>query len=170
MHSSPDLSALRAAVRGAVVLPGDPGYDAARRPWNLAVEQHPAAVVEPVDFADLRAVVAIARDAGTPVAVQPSGHGASGDLAGAVLVRMNAFDDLDIDLSAGRARIGSGVRWGVVVDALEGTGWAAPAGTSPVVTVAGYTLGGGALVVQPHGGPRRAVAPSGLGPPHRRAS
>jgi hypothetical protein len=30
-----------------------------------------------------------------------------------------------------------------VVEALEGTGWAAPAGTSPVVAVAGYTLGGG---------------------------
>src|SRR5689334_18247071 len=40
------LNALRPAVRGRVLLPGDAGFDAARRPWNLAVEQPVAAVVE----------------------------------------------------------------------------------------------------------------------------
>ena len=137
------LHPLRDAFDGSLLLPGDDGFDAARRPWNLAIEQTPAAVATPAGLDDLRRILAAARDAGAPVAVQPSGHGASGDLAGAVIVRTAAFDRLELDLDAGVVVVGSGVRWGAVVAALEGTGWAAPAGTSPVVSVAGYTLGGG---------------------------
>jgi hypothetical protein len=38
---------LRGLCGGAVHLPGDPGYDAARTPWNRAVDQRPAAVAHP---------------------------------------------------------------------------------------------------------------------------
>jgi len=137
------FDALDRALDGSLLLPSDEGLDAARRPWNLAIDQVPAAVATPAGLDDLRLILTAARNAGTPIAVQPSGHGASGDLAGAVIVRTAAFDRLDIDLDAGVVVVGSGVRWGAVVAALEGTGWAAPAGTSPVVSVAGYTLGGG---------------------------
>ncbi|MFJ4224840.1 FAD-binding oxidoreductase [Microbacterium sp. NPDC089695] len=141
LHSVWDSAA--AALRGSLILPDDDAFAAARRPWNLAIDQHPIAVASPADVDDMRTVLSAARDTGTTVAVQPSGHGASGDLSGAVIVRMAAFDGLAVDLDAGIIRVGSGVRWGAVVQALEGTGWAAPAGTSPVVSVAGYTLGGG---------------------------
>ena len=137
------LVALKEQLTGTLFLPDDVGYDAARMPWNLAIEQHPVAVAVPADVGDLRALLAAARESGTRLAVQPSGHGASDALARAVLVRMSAFDDLEVDTEHGTIRVGSGVRWGAVVEALEGTGWAAPAGTSPVVSVAGYTLGGG---------------------------
>ncbi|WP_217183625.1 FAD-binding oxidoreductase [Streptomyces sp. AC495_CC817] len=137
------FSSLRGDFSGSLVLPGDTSFESARQPWNLAVEQRPAAVAVPAGVDDLRALLDAARDGGATVAVQPSGHGASGDLAGAAIVRMTAFDEFDVDLDAGVAVVGSGVRWGRVVEALEGTGWAAPAGTSPVVSVAGYTLGGG---------------------------
>ena len=143
MPSTSSFEAVRPRLTGALLLPDDPGYDDARLPWNLAVDQRPVAVAVPADIADLTALLEAAADAGVPLAVQPSGHGASGDLAGAVIVRMPAFDELEVDVEAGVLRVGSGVRWGAVVDALEGTGWAAPAGTSPVVSVAGYTLGGG---------------------------
>lgn len=131
------------ALRGSLILPDDDEFAAARRPWNLAVEQHPIAVASPADVDDLRVLLAAARDAGAVIAVQPGGHGAAGDLSGALLVRTTAFDGLAVDLDAGIVRVGSGVKWGTVVHALEGTGWAAPAGTSPVVSVAGFTLGGG---------------------------
>lgn len=137
------LSTARHALRGTLLLDGDESFDAARRPWNLAVEQRPAGVAVPAGLDDLRTLVDSAREAGATIAVQPSGHGASSDLADAIIVRMSAFDELSVDLDTGVVRVGSGVRWGVVVDALEGTGWVAPAGTSPVVSVAGYTLGGG---------------------------
>jgi hypothetical protein len=137
------LESARDALRGDLILPGDESFEAARRPWNLAIEQHPAGVAVPVDVDDLRTLLQAARDAGATLSVQPTGHGADGDLADAVVVRMAAFDELSVDLGSGVVRVGSGVRWGEVVEALEGTGWAAPAGTSPVVAVAGYTLGGG---------------------------
>lgn len=143
MPLSSALDSVRGALSGALILPGEEGFDSARQPWNLAIDQRPAAVAHPAGIADLQLLLGIARDAGATLAVQPSGHGASGDLAGAFVVRMAAFDALDVDLDAGVLRVGSGVRWGAVVNALEGTGWAAPAGTSPVVSVAGYTLGGG---------------------------
>ncbi|WP_194764210.1 FAD-binding oxidoreductase [Microbacterium sp. UFMG61] len=137
------LDSARDALRGTLLLPGDDSFDSARRPWNLAIEQRPAGVAEPADLRDLRALLGVARNTGVTLAVQPTGHGAGGDLAGAVIVRMSAFDELSVDLGSGVVRVGSGVRWGAVVEALEGTGWVAPAGTSPVVAVAGYTLGGG---------------------------
>lgn len=137
------LAAVRDTLTGSLLLPSDPAFDAARRPWNLAIDQTPVGVATPSGVDDLRILVRGAREAGATIAVQPSGHGASAGLAGAIIVRMSAFDGLEIDLEAGRVRVGSGVRWGTVVAALEGTGWAAPAGTSPVVSVAGYTLGGG---------------------------
>ncbi|OAN43440.1 FAD-binding oxidoreductase [Microbacterium sp. H83] len=138
-----ELETARDALRGRLILPGDDSYASAARPWNLAVEQRPAGVALPSDVDDLRTLLRAAADGAFTLAVQPSGHGASSDLSGSVIVRTAAFDDLDIDLEAGVARVGGGVHWGAVVDALEGSGWVAPAGTSPVVSVAGYTLGGG---------------------------
>src|SRR5829696_5599824 len=44
-------------VRGRVVLPDDAGWDAARRSWNLSVDQRPAAVVEAADAEDVQAVL-----------------------------------------------------------------------------------------------------------------
>jgi hypothetical protein len=46
--TNPLATDLRRRVVGEVHLPGDPGYDAARMPWNLAMDQMPAAVVVPV--------------------------------------------------------------------------------------------------------------------------
>ena len=143
MPTHPALVALQEQSTGTLLLPDDVDYETARRPWNLAIEQRPAAVAAPADVDDLRMLLDAARRSGLRLAVQPRGHGASGDLSGAVLVRMHAFDALEIDAERGILTVGAGVHWGRVVDALEGSGWVAPAGTSPVVSVAGYTLGGG---------------------------
>jgi hypothetical protein len=61
---------LRAAIAGEVFLPGDPGYDQARRAWILAVDERPAVVVEAETAADVaQAVRPLARDAD-----RPAGH------------------------------------------------------------------------------------------------
>ncbi|MFK4760386.1 FAD-binding oxidoreductase [Microbacterium sp. ZW T5_45] len=143
MSISELLSDLRSRFAGELLLPEDERYDLARLPWNRAIDQRPVAVAIPAHVDDLRLLLATARASGVTLAVQPSGHGASASLDDAIVIRMDAFDDLDADLDAGTVRIGAGVRWGHVVEALEGTGWAAPSGSSPVVTAAGYTLGGG---------------------------
>lgn len=140
----PHLRTLAATLDGRLVLPGDPDWDQARTPWNLAIEQVPAAVAIPAATADdLRRIIATARVGGYEIAVQPNGHGASSDLRDCILVRTSAFDEVSINVDERFARIGAGVKWGAVLPRLEGTGLIALAGTNPDVTPAGYMLSGG---------------------------
>ncbi|MDO3703210.1 FAD-binding oxidoreductase [Micromonospora sp. C28SCA-DRY-2] len=134
---------LRSAVRGQVWLPGEPGFDAARRPWNLAVEQPVDAVVEAVDAADVAALVRHARAAGLSIATQPNGHGATGRTSGSILLRTRRLDTLEVDPAARRARVGAGVSSGRVQAAVAPHGLTGMPGSSPVVSVTGVALGGG---------------------------
>ena len=103
-HARADsLDTLRSAVRGRVLLADDAGFDAARTPWNLAVDQSVRAVVDVVDADDAAALIRYAREAGVPIAVQPNGHGASDALDGTILVRTSAMDETRVD-TRGRHR------------------------------------------------------------------
>ncbi|SHN47221.1 FAD-binding oxidoreductase [Cryptosporangium aurantiacum] len=134
---------LRSAVRGRVLLPGDAGFADAARPWNLAVEQPVAAVVDAEDADDVAALVSHARAHGLTVAAQPSGHGATGDVEGVVLLRIRRLDELRVDPDARTARVGAGVTWGQVQAVAGPHGLTGLPGSSPAVSVVGYTLGGG---------------------------
>lgn len=117
------LETLAGAMQGELLLPDHAGWGEASAPWNLAVVQRPAAVALPADVADVQLLMAAARDTGLGVTVQPGGHGPhGGDLHDCILVRTAAFDELTIDIPARTARVGAGVRWGRVLQALEGTG------------------------------------------------
>ncbi|MET7462463.1 FAD-binding oxidoreductase [Nonomuraea sp. NPDC005501] len=137
------LSTLRSVVRGQVWLPGEPGFDAARSPWNLAVEQSAAAVVEAADADDIAALVRHARVAGLGIATQPNGHGATGRTDGAILLRTRRLDALRVDPVTRRARIGAGVPSGRLQAAAAPYGLTGLPGSSPVVSVTGVALGGG---------------------------
>jgi FAD/FMN-containing dehydrogenase len=137
------MDALRTAVRGQVWLPGDPGFDTARRPWNLAVEQQVAAVVEAHDAHDIVALVRHAGATGLTIATQPNGHGATGRTGDSVLLRTRRLDTIEIDPVARRARVGAGVASGRLQAAAAEHGLTALPGSSPVVSVAGVALGGG---------------------------
>lgn len=134
---------LGAVVRGRVLAGGDAGFEAASRPWNLAVEQDVAAVVEVADAGDVAAVVRWAGERGLSVAAQSTGHGATGSASGAVLVRTAALDGVEVDPVRRVARVGAGVSWGRVQEAAAVHGLSGLPGSSPGVGVAGYTLGGG---------------------------
>ncbi|MFG3706119.1 FAD-binding oxidoreductase [Micromonospora sp. NPDC047670] len=137
------LHGLRSVIRGHVWLPGEPDFDTARRPWNLAVEQPVDAVVEAADAADVTALVRHARATGLSITTQPNGHGASGRTAGTILLRTRRLDTLQIDPAARRARVGAGVSSGRVQAATAAHGLTGLPGSSPVVSVAGVALGGG---------------------------
>lgn len=141
--TSTALTALAERFGDRLVLPGDPAYDEARAPWNRAVEQRPAAVASPRDVDELRALLEAARADGLQLAVQPGGHGASGSLEGAVLVRTAHFDTVEIDVERRVARVGAGVGWGRVLAALEGTGLVALSGSNRVVHTVPFLLAGG---------------------------
>jgi hypothetical protein len=137
--------ALRRRVRGAVVRPGDGGWDDARRAYNLAIEQEPVAVVFPVDATDVASVVAVARKQGLRVAPQRTGHNAAplGPLDDTILLKTDALHSVEIDAAARRARVGAGVKWEHVVPRASELGLAALHGSTPDVSIVGYSLGGG---------------------------
>jgi FAD/FMN-containing dehydrogenase len=101
------------------------------------------AVVTAEDAGDVAALVRWAGRAGLSVATQPSGHGATGDTDGVVLLRTARLNELRIDAGQRVARAGAGVAWGKVLAGAGPLGLTGLAGSSPVVSVVGYTLGGG---------------------------
>ena len=60
---------LAAAVRGDLILPGDPGYDQARAVYNAMIDKHPAAIARCRDTADVITCVRFARSHGIEIAV-----------------------------------------------------------------------------------------------------
>jgi FAD/FMN-containing dehydrogenase len=143
----PAAHALRGLLGGRVHLPGDPGYDAARLPWNVAVDQRPAAVAFPRSAAEVATVVRVAAEAGFRVAPQSTGHNA-GPLAAqglddVVLLRMSEMATAIADPHRGVVRVEGGAIWEPAVDAAAAHGRAVLHGSSPDVGVAGYSLGGG---------------------------
>ena len=72
-----DLRPLRENLDGDAIGPDDPSWDEARRAWNLAVDQRPAAVVLPESVVDVVATVAFAHEHGLRIAPQGTGHGAA---------------------------------------------------------------------------------------------
>ncbi|MCC2318493.1 FAD-binding oxidoreductase [Cellulomonas chengniuliangii] len=137
------IALLRAAHRGPVVAAEDEEWEASRRPWHSGVDQQPALVAHVADAADVEAVVRWAQQHGLAVAAQPRGHGATAHLDGTVLVRTAALDEIAVDAARRTARVGAGVSWQAMFDALDGTGLVALSGSNPSVTVVGLMLGGG---------------------------
>ena len=139
------LRELRDTVRGDVLVPGDAGWDQAKATFNVAVEQHPTVVVVPADAADVVTVLRYATEHGVEVAPQRSGHNAAplGDLSGTILLRTDAMTDVHLDGERRLAVVGAGAKWADVVPAASDLGLMALHGSTPDVSIAGYTLGGG---------------------------
>ena len=144
---SADVEALRSRLYGEVYGPDDDGWDEARRAWNLAVDQRPAAVAFPRDRRRRRRGRRL-RPRGRP-ARRAAGHGPrrGGDRARSSArscSRTTRMRGVRIDPGARRARVRAGALWAdVTAPAARATAsrrWRAPRRD---VGVVGYTLGGG---------------------------
>ena len=138
------LRALRSAVRGRVLTPGDSGYNGARVVFNTRWDGvKPPAVVQVRDSADVRAVVQWADRYDVPLVARSGGHGYSGNSTSdsAVVVDLDRLDA--IRYRDGIATLGPGARLGDVYSRLAARGVTIPAGSCPTVAVGGLVLGGG---------------------------
>jgi FAD/FMN-containing dehydrogenase len=137
---------LRAALpHGEVLVPGQPGWDAARRGYDTAADLHPAAVVVARSLADVQAATAFARARSLGIAPYASGHGAAAlaPLGDSLLLRTSELAGVRIDPAARVARVAAGTTWGRLARAAGRYGLAGLAGTHDSVGVVGYTLSGG---------------------------
>ena len=148
------LAALREAVHGRVVVPGEDDYDELRRSRYGTVDPTPAAVVLAADAGDVVAVVLLARETGVELAVRSGGHSAAGHGTSqdGLVLDLRGLDSLDVDVEAGAAWVGAGVTTGAYTKAVAQHGLATPFGDTSSVGIAGLTLGGGlGYLVRKHG-------------------
>ncbi|GAA1739734.1 FAD-binding oxidoreductase [Isoptericola hypogeus] len=135
--------ALAPTLDGVAHLPGEPPYDDALAGFNLALAHRPALVVLAASPSDVVATVRAAADQGFGVGVRSTGHSAAPTGPGDVLLDVSALDRLEIDPAERTATVGPGVTWHAVLTAGEPHGLGGLCGSSPLVGVVGYTLGGG---------------------------
>ncbi|PZS36505.1 MAG: hypothetical protein DLM59_01050 [Pseudonocardiales bacterium] len=128
---------------GPVVQPGEDGYEAARRGYNLSVVHHPVVVFSVADVEDVVTAVRYAAEHALPVAVQATGHGPTAPADGAVLVNTARMNTIEVDPATRTARFGAGVRSGDLVHAAAEHGLAPLNGSAPAVGAVSYHLGGG---------------------------
>jgi FAD/FMN-containing dehydrogenase len=140
-----DIARLRFVMRGEIHVPTDPGYDDARRAWNLATDQRPELVAIPETIADVQLAVRFAAEHDLAVAVQGTGHSATAIASheGSLLINTRLLRGVDIDAEHRIARVCAGDLWEDVTGPASRYGLAPLAGSSPDVGVVGYTLGGG---------------------------
>jgi FAD/FMN-containing dehydrogenase len=142
--ADPRLKSLAAAVRGPVLARGAAGYELARLEYDSLYDAiKPLAVVQPLDAADVAAVVRWATKTGAHIVARSGGHSYGGysTVPNGVVVDLRRLRAVTV--SQGRALVGSGARLGNVYNGLGAHGLAIPAGTCPSVGIGGHALGGG---------------------------
>jgi FAD/FMN-containing dehydrogenase len=139
----PRILSLRRALRGAVITPADPRYASARLAFDGLYDSiHPLAVAQPVDAADVAAVVRWAGKTGVHIVARSGGHSYGGySSTSGVVVDLSGL--AGVRLAAGQAVVGAGARLGNIYDVLGRHGVAIPAGTCPSVGIGGHASGGG---------------------------
>jgi FAD/FMN-containing dehydrogenase len=140
-----ELLRLRKRIRGAVVEPGDPGYEAVRRVWNGSIDRYPRLVVQCRTVSDVVAAVECARSADLIVAVRGGGHSIAGfsTCDGGIVIDLSPMKRVAVDPERRRVQAEGGVVWGELDRATQAFGLAVTGGLVSSTGIGGFTLGGG---------------------------
>jgi FAD/FMN-containing dehydrogenase len=139
------LTELRESLAGAVLVPGDPGYDAARRCFNALIDRRPAAIARCRGAGDVATALDFARAHELEVAVRGGGHNPAGHCVcdGGLVIDLSPMRRVDVDGEARTARAEGGSTWLDFDAATQAHGLVGPGGVVGSTGVAGLTLGGG---------------------------
>ncbi len=136
---------LAESLRGNLLLPGNPGYDAARRVLNASIDRHPALIVQPSGATDVRNAVTFARDRGLLLAVKCGGHSYAGKSTcdGGMQIDLSTMRYCRVDPAERVAYVAGGSLLGELDRESMALGLVTTAGTVSHTGVGGLTLGGG---------------------------
>jgi len=139
------IASFRTALRGAVIRPGEPLYDDARRIWNSGVDKHPGIIVRCLGTGDVIDAVNFARTNDLLVSVRGGGHNVGGRALcdGGMVIDLSLMRGVMVDGRARTARVQGGAKLGDLDRETHLYGLAVPAGVVSTTGVAGLTLGGG---------------------------
>ena len=133
------------SVQGRLLLPGQEGYDLARRVLNPTIDKHPALIAQPSGAADIMNAVTFARERDLLVAVKCGGHSFSGKSTceGGMMIDLSNFRSARVDPFSRTAHIAGGSLLGELDHEAMAFGLVTTAGTVSHTGVGGLTLGGG---------------------------
>src|SRR5579862_3960827 len=103
-----DVKDLKGTLRGELLLPGESGYDQARKVWNGAFDRKPALIARCVGAADVTQAVTFAKAHNLLVAVRGGGHSLSGQSVcdGGLMIDLAPMRSVHVDPAARVARGG----------------------------------------------------------------
>ena len=148
------IPALRSDLRGTVITPDEPGYEAARTIFYGGFDASPAVIVRPSDATEVAYVVSLARETGLELAIRSGGHSGAGHglTEGGIVLDLADMRGLEIDADAMTAWAETGLTTGEYTVAAAEHGLATGFGDTGSVGIGGITLGGGVgLLVRKHG-------------------
>ena len=136
---------VRTKLRGGHLLPGDEGYDAARKIYNAMIDHRPGIIARCAGVADVVDAVNFARNNGLLVSVRGGGHNVSGNAVcdGGLMIDLSPMKGVRVDLDSKTARAEPGVTWGEFDRETQAFGLATTGGLVSTTGIAGLTLGGG---------------------------
>lgn len=139
------IEMLGSMIRGTVVAPHHPDYDALRMVALAQFDRRPAAIVRVANAADVATALNFAQATDLPVAIRSGGHstGGFGVADGAIVIDVRELNRIEIDVAGRTAWAGAGMTAGEVTRAVEQHGLIVGFGDSASVGIAGLTLGGG---------------------------
>jgi len=143
--STETAAELRSQVRGAVLLPGEDGYDSARTIWNAMINRHPAVILRAAGASDVIAAVRFAKKRDLPISIRGGGHNIAGNAVceGGLMLDLSGMKSIRIDPVAKTAQVEPGATLGDFDREAQAFGLATPLGINSTTGVAGLTLGGG---------------------------
>jgi FAD/FMN-containing dehydrogenase len=139
------IGALRARFRGALLRPGEEGYDEARRVWNGAIDRRPRLIARCAGADDVVEAVRFARENDLVVSVRGGGHSVAGLSVcdDGLMIDLSLMKAIRVDPAARIAKAAGGVLWGDLDRATQPFGLATTGGIISHTGIAGLTLGGG---------------------------
>lgn len=139
------IAALESRLRGPLIRPQNPRYEAARKVYNAMIDCRPQLIARCRDIADVVAAVNFARDNELLLAVRGGGHNVAGfgTCDGGLVIDLGSMKGIWIDSDKRRVLVQGGCTWGDVDHATHAVGMATPGGFVSTTGVAGLTLGGG---------------------------
>ena len=140
-----EVADFRGSLYGEALLPGDDGYDGARRIWNAMIDKRPAMIARCSGTADVINSVNFARENNLLISVRGGGHNFPGNSVcnDGLMIDLSRMTGVRVDPAARTVRAQGGTKWGAFDHETQAFGLATTGGTDVDTGIAGLTLGGG---------------------------
>jgi FAD/FMN-containing dehydrogenase len=139
------VDTLKDDFAGELIVPGDAGYDSARRIWNASIDKHPGVIARCSGVADVVSSVKFARANNLMASIRGGGHNVAGRAVcdDGIVIDLSAMKGVVVDPQSRTVRVQGGATLADIDRETHAYGLAVPTGTVSQTGIAGLTLGGG---------------------------